>query len=91
MSVRTYLIMLFLFTIVNNFVAALSNQSFKLLSSSSTMFSNKRRDSKDGPVNEDSTSPRETLTDPSISYNVIQERKSDVALTTISQRLVIQG
>ena len=50
----------------------------------------KRRVSKDDTLQERSVSPREISNEPAISYNAIQERKSDVALTTNNLRLVLE-
>ncbi|CAB3980727.1 cyclin-dependent kinase-like 5 isoform X2 [Paramuricea clavata] len=63
-----------------------SDQTLKLPTSPDAIFSNKRRGSKEDPLHERSISPREISTDPALSYNVIQERKSDVALTTNNPR-----
>ena len=63
-------------------IAVCSDQTVKLPTSPDTMFPNKKRGSKDDALQNRSISPRECSNDPALSYNVIQERKSDVALTT---------
>lgn len=71
-------------------VADCSDQTLKLPTSPDSVFSNKRRGSKEDPFYERSISPRENSSDPPLSYNVIQDRKSDVALTVNNPRLVLE-
>ena len=83
--------MLFLPLVLTLFsVAVCSDQTLKLPTSPDSVFSNKRRGSKEDPSYERSISPRENSSDPPLSYNALQERKSDVALTTNNPRLVLE-